>query len=290
MHSDLPKGPTMSAATRTEHDSLGDLEVPADAYYGIQTVRAIHNFPISGQPMPRAFINAHALLKKAAATVNRDLGLLPENLAAPIIQACDEIITNAEWSRDQFPIDIYQTGSGTSTNMNLNEVIASRANELLGHPRRPIIPKPPANETKGAPGGSPVVAQSTLPPSIHPNDHVNMGQSSNDTIPTSLQVMIAILEKGMLGPALTQLKQSLSTKSKEFSDSNKDRTDTSAGRHTHSTWPGVSWLRRPSYLYFVICIVSAGCELRKLPLGGTAVGTGINSASCICSEGLQTSL
>src|ERR1041384_5717501 len=118
--------------TRTEKDSLGELQVPANAYYGPQTQRAIQNFPISGTPMPRAFTHAHVLLKKAAATVNHDLALLKPELAAAIIQAAEEILADAEWSKDQFPVDIYQTGSGTSTNMNVNEVIASRANEILG--------------------------------------------------------------------------------------------------------------------------------------------------------------
>ncbi len=278
----------MSApATRIEHDSLGDLEVPADAYYGIQTLRAIHNFPISGQPMPRAFINAHVLLKKAAATVNRDLGLLAENLAAPIIQACDEIIANAEWSRVQFPIDIYQTGSGTSTNMNVNEVIASRANELLGHSRRPIIPKPPANETTGAPGGSPVVGGSTMPPSIHPNDHVNMGQSSNDTIPTSLQVMAHTLFDKQLNPAVRTLVDSLHNKVKEFWPIIKtgrthlqDATPIRLGQEFggYQGQVGGHELRG---------LFGAQMELRYLPVGGTAVGTGINAhpefSTRICS-------
>src|SRR5579884_3920790 len=135
--------------TRTEKDSLGELQVPADAYYGVQTQRAIHNFPISGQPMPRAFIRAHVMLKKAAALVNADLGLLDKKLADAIAQAADEILADAPWSLNQFPVDIYQTGSGTSTNMNVNEVLASLAAERLGTP-------------------------------VHPNDDVNASQSSND--------------------------------------------------------------------------------------------------------------
>ena len=124
------------SASRTESDSLGTMQVPADAYWGAQTQRAIQNFPISGTPMPREFIHAHVLLKKAAVAVNRDLGLLKPELAAAIIQAADEILANADWSKNQFPIDIYQTGSGTSTNMNVNEVLASCANEILGGKRR----------------------------------------------------------------------------------------------------------------------------------------------------------
>src|SRR5215475_10871818 len=159
------------ADTRTETDSLGPMDVPAGAYYGPQTQRAIQNFPISGEPMPREFIHAHVMLKKAAATVNRDLGLLKPELAAAIIQAADEVLADAPWSLDQFPVDVYQTGSGTSTNMNVNEVLASRANEILG----------------GAPDGNPGLSRVAVPRVVHPNDHVNLGQSSNDTIPTSLQ-------------------------------------------------------------------------------------------------------
>jgi fumarate hydratase class II len=237
--------------TRTEHDSLGDLEVPADAYYGIQTLRAIHNFPISGQSMPRAFIAAHALLKKAAARVNEELGLLPTTLADPIAQACDEIIANAEWSRDQFPVDIYQTGSGTSTNMNLNEVIASRANELLGGKRGDKSP-------------------------VHPNDHVNMSQSSNDTIPTSMQVMAYTLLSRQLAPSLRSLQHALRKKSKELWNVIKtgrthlqDATPIRLGQE----FVGYAGQIRES----LTRVVYAQVVLCELPLGGTAVGTGINA-------------
>ena len=155
------------------------------------------------------------MLKKAAAQVNLDLNLLDKSRADAIMQACDEILADASWSLDQFPVDIYQTGSGTSTNMNVNEVIASRANELLGHPRRPIIPQPPANEPTGAPGGSPVLARTgATAPSVHPNDHVNMGQSSNDTVPTSIHLMALIMFSTKLDPAMELLYRSLKKKSR----------------------------------------------------------------------------
>jgi fumarate hydratase class II len=236
---------------RIEHDSLGELEVPADAYYGVQTVRAIQNFPISGQRMPQAFIAAHTLLKKAAARVNEELGLLPKPLADAIAQACDEIIANAPWSLDQFPVDIYQTGSGTSTNMNVNEVIASRANELLNGKRGDKSP-------------------------VHPNDHVNMGQSSNDTIPTSLQLMTLRLDRNELFPALQVLRESLSVKGKELWPVIKtgrthlqDATPIRLGQEFVG-YCGliVEAIKRSSDLWVAMC---------HLPLGGTAVGTGINA-------------
>ncbi len=153
-------------------------------YYGIHTQRAIQNFPISGQPLPQPFIHAHVLLKKAAATVNRDLALLKPEFANAIIQAADEILADTPWSLDQFPVDIYQTGSGTSTNMNVNEVLASRANEILGLIMRlsrqsrwkPAAVRPCSNLPRPI-----TVAIPHCTPPIHPNDHVNMGQSSNDT-------------------------------------------------------------------------------------------------------------
>jgi fumarate hydratase, class II len=249
--------------TRIEHDSLGDLEVPADAYYGIQTLRAIQNFPISGQPMPRPFITAHALLKKAAARVNEELGLLPKTLADPIAQTCDEIIANAPWSLDQFPIDIYQTGSGTSTNMNLNEVIASRANELLGGKRGDKSP-------------------------VHPNDHVNMGQSSNDTIPTSMQVMALQLIHSDLDKGMALLADSLYAKAKEFWPVIK------TGRtHLQDATPIRLGQEFQGYAGQIMVItlnqmIGTEIKLRQLPLGGTAVGTGINAhpefAARVCEK------
>ena len=149
---------------RIEKDSLGDVEVPAEALYGAQTQRAVDNFPISGQRFPRRFIQALGLIKQAAAQTNRDLGLLDQEKADAIIQSALRVIDGE--TDDDFPIDIYQTGSGTSTNMNVNEVIANLATEALGGQR-----------------GSKLV---------HPNDHVNMSQSSNDVIPTAMHIAAAV--------------------------------------------------------------------------------------------------
>ncbi len=228
------------------------MEILADAYWGAQTQRAIQNFPISGTPMPREFIHAHVLLKKAAATVNRDLGLLQPDLASAIIQAADEILADADWSLDQFPVDIYQTGSGTSTNMNVNEVLASRANEILGGKRGDKS-------------------------SVHPNDHVNLGQSSNDTFPTSLQVMAAGMIKGKLEPAVRILVASLEHKSKALWEIIK------TGRtHLQDATPIRMGQEFEGYARSLTECLSDTLfigehSLSRLPLGGTAVGTGINA-------------
>ena len=168
---------------RTEHDSMGELQVPADALWGAQTQRAVENFPISGQPMPRGFIRALGLIKAAAADVNAHLGLMPAPLAALILDAA---LAVAEGAHDaQFPIDVFQTGSGTSSNMNANEVIATLA-------RR---------------GGK---------AKVHPNDHVNLGQSSNDVIPTAIRVsaQIAVIEQ--LLPALKHLRKTIERRGKSL--------------------------------------------------------------------------
>ncbi len=234
---------------RNEKDSIGPLEVPMDAYYGVQTLRAVRNFPISGLPMPWAFIQAHALLKKAAALVNHDLGLLDENRKNAICRAVDEIAAGG--LRDQFPIDIYQTGSGTSTNMNLNEVIASRANEFLGGKRGDKAP-------------------------VHPNDHVNMGQSSNDTIPTSLHVAVLTEMKHVLQPGLKKLHDALLQKSRELWPVIK------TGRtHLQDATPirlGQEFMGFAGQLQRSIKrLAVAEAELAEVALGGTAVGTGINA-------------
>src|SRR3979411_1710328 len=174
---------------RVERDFLGDLKVPKDAYWGAQTQRAIENFPISGIRFGRRFIYALGLIKMAAVQTNVELGLLDPKLGKAIVQACQELM---EAKLDaQFPLDVFQTGSGTSTNMNANEVIANRANEILGHPLG----------EKG-PG--------------HPNDHVNMGQSSNDVIPTAIHVAALMEIDHNLLPALRELEESLAKKVKEF--------------------------------------------------------------------------
>src|SRR5579871_422205 len=161
---------------RIEKDSMGEVRVPANAYFGAQTQRAVENFPISGMPLPRRLIRAMGLCKAAAATANRDLGKLKADVANPIIQAALEVAAGKH--DDQFPVDVYQTGSGTSSNMNTNEVISNRAIELTGGDRFDL--KKP----------------------IHPNDHVNMGQSTNDTFPTAIHVAVALSIHQKLIPAL----------------------------------------------------------------------------------------
>ena len=150
----------MSDDYRTEEDSLGEMQVPTDAYWGAQTQRAVENFPISGLTFGRRFVRALGIVKKSAARANLDLGLLSEENAEAIVQAADEVIAGEH--DDQFPVDVFQTGSGTSSNMNANEVISNRATEIVG----------------GEIGSR----------EIHPNDHVNYGQSSNDVIPTAMHV------------------------------------------------------------------------------------------------------
>ena len=238
--------------TRTEKDSLGLLKVPADAYYGVQTQRAITNFPISGWPMPPRFIHAMGRVKRAAAKTNLELGLLDKKVADAIIAAATEIIEGR--LADQFPVDIFQTGSGTSTNMNVNEVIASRANEILGGPARRDGDKSP----------------------VHPNDHVNLCQSSNDVIPTAIHISAIQAIQEELVPALKHLRGELVKKTKQFDGIIK------IGRtHLQDATP----IRLGQEFSGYAAQVEMGCEraeraiqsLERLPLGGTAVGTGLNA-------------
>ncbi|MDP9326352.1 MAG: class II fumarate hydratase, partial [Candidatus Dormibacteraeota bacterium] len=227
---------------------MGELPVPANAYYGAQTQRAVLNFPISRLTMPEGLIRAHAQLKAAAAEVNQELGLLDPRVASAIVEAAGEVAEGKH--PDQFPIDVYQTGSGTSTNMNLNEVIANRASEILGGER-----------------GSKLV---------HPNDHVNMGQSSNDEIPTSIHVAALVAIDKQLIPALGHLQEALENKSVEFWDVIKtgrthlqDATPIRLGQEFRG-WAGQveRGIRR---------LKVAEQELGEVALGGTAVGTGVNT-------------
>jgi len=227
---------------------MGEVEVPADAYYGASTQRAVLNFPISGQAFPRRFIRALGLVKKAAAQTNSELGLLSKRRASAIARAAQEVIDGK--LDDQFPIDIYQTGSGTSTNTNANEVIANRATEILGGKR-----------------GSKLV---------HPNDHVNLCQSSNDVIPTAIQISSAVAIADELIPALAQLERALETKSKEFWPVIK------TGRtHLQDATPirlGQEFKGYAGQIEESIRRARAALdELTSVPLGGTAVGTGLNS-------------
>jgi len=246
--------------TRKERDSLGEVDVPAEALYGAETMRAVMNFPISGAPMPREFIAAMGLIKAAAAAVHHKAGRLEAPVAAAIIQAAGEVAANG--LDEHFPIDVFQTGSGTSTNMNANEVIANRAMQLLG----------------GGSGGAGAVR-------VHPNDHVNMGQSSNDVIPTALHIAAALAITRELLPALVALRDALQAKADEFDGVIK------IGR-TH-LMDAVPIRLGQEFSGYAAQVARAGELLRKatdrlceLPLGGTAVGTGLNApegfATAVC--------
>jgi fumarate hydratase class II len=228
---------------RVERDSMGELSVPIDALYGAQTQRAIDNFPISHIPMPRAFIRALALVKSCCAKANHSLGLLDEQIGAAIQQAAEAIANGTH--DDQFPVDVFQTGSGTSSNMNINEVIATLASEQLGSP-------------------------------VHPNDHVNMSQSSNDVIPTVIHVSTCLEIEEKLLPALGHLADILEQRSKELQDTTKtgrthlmDAMPVTLGQEL-ATW--ASQIKQGMYR-----IQASLTRMRALPQGGTAVGTGVNA-------------
>ena len=240
---------TSTAASRTERDSMGEFEVPADAYYGATSMRAHENFPISELRFNRSLIRALGLIKQAAAAVNEELGLLDPQLAEAIKRAAQEVVDGR--FDDQFIVDIFQTGSGTSTNMNANEVISNRAIELLGGERGSRTP-------------------------VHPNDHVNAGQSSNDVIPAAIHVAAAVGLHEDLLPALSVLESSLRAKSEEFWPVIK------TGRtHLQDATPirlGQEFLGFAGQVERGRHRVSRGLsELRELALGGTAVGTGVGT-------------
>lgn len=234
---------------RIERDTMGELEVPADRYWGAQTQRSVQNFEIGDERMPRPLISAIGLVKLCAAKVNAEFGLIPQEIADTIQNASREVADGK--LDDHFPLVIWQTGSGTQTNMNANEVIANRANEILGHP---LGSKEP----------------------VHPNDHVNHAQSTNDSFPTAIHVACAIECKERLLPALEGLRASLEKKASEFSDIVKigrthlqDATPLTLGQEI-SGW--ADQLR--------ICeqgISDASALVVELPIGGTAVGTGLNA-------------
>ncbi len=235
---------------RVEKDSMGEVKVPAQAYYGAQTQRAVENFPISGMPLPPRLIRALGLVKVAAAVANRDLGKLKPEIAEPIIQAGREVVAGQH--DGQFPIDIYQTGSGTSSNMNANEVISNRAIELTKGDR--FAAKKP----------------------IHPNDHVNMGQSTNDMFPTAIHVAVGQTIAKDLIPALQRFHKVLLGKAKAWDDIIKigrthlaDATPIRLGQEFsgYARQIELSIERGQRALYAVL----------ELPAGGTAVGTGINT-------------
>ena len=239
----------LMAGERIERDSMGELAVPETAYYGASTERARRNFPISDLRLPRRFIRALAQIKGAAAIVNAELGLLDARLANAILRACEEV--EGGGLDQHFVVDVFQTGSGTSTNMNANEVIANRANELLGGARGAKSP-------------------------VHPNDHVNLCQSSNDVIPTAIQLSALHAIHEELIPALDLLRQALSAKAKEWMPVIKtgrthlqDATPIRLGQEfTGYAGQVERGIRR---------VEGAGLEFAELPLGGTAVGTGINT-------------
>ncbi len=238
----------MTITYRTEKDSMGPVQVPADALYGAQTMRAVENFPVSGIPFPRSFIRALGLIKLAAAQVNQQLGHLDPAIAGAIVQAAQEV-ANGRWDAE-FPIDIFQTGSGTSTNMNANEVIANRALQILG--------------------------QELGSKMVHPNDHVNMGQSSNDVIPTAIHVAAYLEVHEALLPALRHLHEALTAKADEFDDVLK------TGRtHLMDAMPvrlGQEFGGYAAQIAAGIRRIEASLpRLAELALGGTAVGTGVNA-------------
>ena len=236
------------SATRKETDSMGSMTVPAEALYGAQTARARDNFPISGIVFPRPFLRAIGMVKEHAAKVNRELGLIDERVALAVMDAAEEVIIGD--LDDHFPLDIFQTGSGTSTNMNANEVIANRACQLLDEPL-----------------GS---------RTVHPNDHVNYGQSSNDVIPTVMHLAAAVEIKEQLLPKLDELRKALGAKAREFDD-----IVTIARTHLQDATPIRLGQIFGGYFRQVALVIS---ELERvleglceLPLGGTAVGTGLNT-------------
>ncbi|MGW8285281.1 MAG: class II fumarate hydratase [Candidatus Deferrimicrobiaceae bacterium] len=233
---------------RVEKDSMGEVRVPAKAYYGAQTQRAFENFPVSGVRMPLPVVRAAAMIKGFGAEVNAGLKLLAPPLAEAISRAAREVLEGK--FDDQFILDVFQTGSGTSTNMNVNEVLANRANEILGKPLG---------------GNSPV----------HPNDHVNRCQSSNDVIPSAIRIAARREMSDRLVPALSSLRDALSAKEREFSDILK------IGRtHLQDAVPvtlGQEFSGYASQIDHGIRRVHAVfADLEELPLGGTAVGTGLN--------------
>jgi fumarate hydratase class II len=238
----------MSEDHRTERDSLGEMQVPADAYWGAQTQRAVENFPISGIGFGRRFVRALGVVKKAAAQANQDLGLLDEETVEAIVAAADEVIAGEH--DDQFPVDVFQTGSGTSSNMNANEVIANRAAEITG-----------------AEIGDRVV---------HPNDHVNYGQSSNDVIPTAMHVSALEAVETDLLPALETLADALDAKADEF-----DGVVKTGRTHLQDATPvrlGQEFGGYRTQIEKGIRRVEHTREhLSELALGGTAVGTGLNT-------------
>ena len=235
--------------TRIETDTMGEVAVPAEAYWGAQTQRSRDNFKIGGETLPTPLIRAMALVKKAAAQTNAALGRLDEARTNLIVQAADEILAGK--LADQFPLVVWQTGSGTQSNMNINEVLANRANELAGQPRGSYAP-------------------------VHPNDHVNQAQSTNDSFPTAIHVAAAIEIKHFLMPNVQALRDTLQQKSAAF-----DHIIKIGRTHLQDATPltlGQEFSGYVSQLDHGLQRLEAALQgLYELPLGGTAVGTGLNS-------------
>ncbi|MFW9944104.1 MAG: class II fumarate hydratase [Candidatus Sifarchaeia archaeon] len=236
--------------SRKEKDSLGELEVPADAYWGISTQRAVRNFKISGRHMPAQFILALAKVKKACLLANLDFGDIESELASAVLKAVDEILVENKML-DQFPVDIFQTGSCTQTNMNMNEVLANRANEILGQPRGTKSP-------------------------VHPNDHVNLSQSSNDVIPTAMHIAALEASAAEMVPSLTKLIRSLTKKVSEF-----ERVVKVGRTHLQDAVPIPLSTELEVYRSQMTSnledLKAVHEELGIVPIGGTAVGTGLNA-------------
>src|SRR5690606_32917783 len=255
-----PARTSLAMTTRTEKDTVGPSEVPADHLWGAQTQRSLQFFAISTERMPQPLVAAMARLKRAAAKVNAELGELDGKIADAIVRAADEVIAG-KWP-DEFPLSVWQTGSGTQSNMNMNEVLANRASELLGGVR---------GEAR----------------KVHPNDHVNRGQSSNDTFPTAMHVAAALQVEHALLPALKALRATLAAKSAAFYDIVKigrthlqDATPLTLGQELSGHVAQLDLAEQQ--------IRAALPGLHQLAIGGTAVGTGLNAhpafSAKVCAE------
>jgi fumarate hydratase class II len=257
----------MNKELRVETDSMGEIEVPADRYWGAQTQRSLTHFSIGDDRIPLEVIHAFGLLKKAAAIANRRLGVLDEQRTELIVRAAEDVLTGE--LDDHFPLRVWQTGSGTQTNMNINEVIANRANELAGGKRGSKEP-------------------------VHPNDHVNMSQSSNDTFPTAMHIAAVRMIRDRLIPSVATLSDALAQKAEEFSGIVK------VGRtHLQDAVPLTLGQEFSAYVAQLDtdqdCQESVLRELYELAIGGTAVGTGLNTPQdfdkvCVEEIALETAL
>ena len=236
-------------ATRTERDTMGAIEVPAERYWGAQTQRSLENFRIGGELMPEPLIHALAIQKKAAALANIELGALDRSLGAALVAAADEVIAGKH--KSEFPLVVWQTGSGTQTNMNMNEVLANRANEILGGKRGAKSP-------------------------VHPNDHVNLGQSSNDSFPTAMHIAAALEIERRLLPALRTLHEALAAKAESFA-----RLVKTGRTHLQDATPVTLGAEFGAYARQIELgmarVATALPRLYDLAQGGTAVGTGLNT-------------